>query len=54
MPVRVMDAVDRSKVEVLHIDDLTDFSLFEKVYHRRADPADGPAHFDTALVHVLL
>ena len=49
----LVDGVDGVQVEVLHVDDLADLALLEHLHHRAADAADGPAHLDAALVHVL-
>ena len=54
MPRRVVDGPDRIEVKILHVDDLADLALFEKLHHRSANAADCPAHFDVPLVHVPL
>ena len=49
-----MDGVHRVQVKVLHIDDLAHLALFQQFHHGAADAADGPAHFDVPLIHILL
>ena len=49
----LVDGVDGIQIEVLHVDDFPDLALLQQLHHGAADAADGPAHLDAPLVHVL-
>jgi hypothetical protein len=45
------DVLDCAGVEVLNVDNLSDFALALKLADCRSNSADCPRHFDSALIH---